>query len=178
MEIAHTRRLKLRGMLPSDAAFILRLVNEPSWLRNIGDRNVHSLADAECFIRDKVQASYQSHGFGMYVVESRASGESLGTCGIVSRDSLPGPDLGFALLPEFWGQGLALEAASAVVAYARDTLKLPPLLAITTQSNTRSSRLLEKLGFEYQRLVRLTPEAEELKLYAVAQWRNAASALA
>ena len=152
-------------MTLDDAVFIYRLVNEPSWLENIGDRNVHSLADAERFIQEKVLAFYDSHGFGMYAVESRATGDPVGVCGIVLRDSLPGADLGFALLPECWGQGFALEAASAVVSYAYDVLKLPPLLAITAQGNARSYRLLEKLGFEYQALVRLTPGGEELRLY-------------
>lgn len=166
LEIARSERLIIRRMTLDDAAFIYRLVNEPSWLENIGDRNVHSLEDAECFIRGKVLAFYESHGFGMYVVESNATGETVGVCGIVLRDSLPGPDLGFALLPEFWGQGFALEAATAVMHYAHDVLQLPPLLAITVRGNTRSFRLLEKLGFEYQHLVRLTPDGEELKLYA------------
>jgi len=165
LKIVQSDRLMIRPMTLDDAAFIFRLVNEPSWLENIGDRQVHSLADAERFIREKVLAFYQSHGFGMYVIESRSTGVAIGVCGIVVRESLPGADLGFALLPEFWGQGFALEAASAVVSYAYHELRLPPLLAITSQRNARSCRLLEKLGFEYQGLVRLTPDGEELRLY-------------
>ena len=166
MEIVQSKRLILRHMTASDAAFIFKLVNEPSWLENIGDRNVHSVQDAERFIQDKVLAMYETCGFGMYVVESKVHGVPIGTCGVVRRETLPSADIGYALLPEFWGQGFALEAASAVIDYAHEVLKLPPLLAIVSPANARSCRLLEKLGFEFQRMIRLTPEDEELKLYS------------
>ncbi|MGH8401527.1 MAG: GNAT family N-acetyltransferase [Gammaproteobacteria bacterium] len=166
MQIAESERLILREMVSSDAAFFCGLLNEPSWLQNIGDRGVRTPEDAERFIHDKIREAYKAHGFGMYVVESKQHRRPIGTCGLVRRETLPSADLGFALLPEFWGQGFAFEAASAVMAYAHEVLRLPPLLAIVSPQNSRSSRLLVKLGFEYQRLIRLTPGSEELKLYA------------
>lgn len=174
MQIAETERLSLRHMTPGDAAFLCRLMNEPSWLQNIGDRGVRTVEDAERYIRNRIFDAYQRHGFGMYVVESKLHGQPIGTCGLVRRDTLPSADLGFALFPEFWGQGFAFEAASAVMTHARDVLQLPPLLAIVSPHNTRSSRLLEKLGFAYQGLIRLSPNDEELRLYAADAMRVSA----
>lgn len=168
MIIAETRRLSLRHMTPLDASFLCRLLNEPSWMENIGDRGVRTPEEAEGYIRDKVLAMYETHGFGMYVVEIRRTGRAIGVCGLVRRESLPGTDIGFALLPEYWHMGYAFEAASAVMAYARGTLHLPPLLAITSQANTRSGELLLKLGFKYKGLICLDPESDEIKLYQAA----------
>lgn len=169
MQIAETERLILREMALSDATFFCGSLNEPSWLQNIGDRGVRTPEDAERYIREKIWEAYNAHGFGMYVVESKQHGQPIGTCGLVRRGTLPGADLGFAMLPEFWGQGFAFEAASAVMTFARDIQHLPPLLAIVNPDNTRSCRLLAKLGFEYQRLIRLTPGSEELKLYVAVE---------
>ena len=166
MQIAETERLIVRTLTPGDAAFMCRLLNEPAWIENIGDRGVRTPAEAEGYIREKLVPSYATHGYGMYALETRADRGTIGICGLVRRDALPGPDLGFALLSEWWGRGFAFEGASAVLAHARETLRLPPLLAITTPGNTRSGKLLEKLGFEFQRLIRLTPEADATKLYA------------
>lgn len=167
MQIAETERLILREMTPGDASFLCGLLNEPSWLQNIGDRGVRTPDDAEQYIRNKIFDAYQRHGFGMYAVEVKALHQLIGTCGLVRRETLPGADLGFAMKPEFWGQGFAFEAASAVMEHARDVLHLPPLLAIVAQHNTRSCRLLEKLGFTYQGPIRLPPrDDEELRLYA------------
>jgi ribosomal-protein-alanine N-acetyltransferase len=105
------------------------------------------VADADAYIRTKTLASYEEHGFGMYLIERKSDREPVGLCGLVKRDTLPGPDIGFALLEDQWGQGYAHEAASAVVTYAFGTLRLPKLLAITLPANDRSSGLLEKLGF-------------------------------
>lgn len=169
MKVTESERLILRTPTPDDAVFLCRLLNEPSWLENIGDRGVRTPAQARHYIRDRLLPPHASDGYGMYVVATRTDHRTVGLCGLVRRESLPGPDLGFALLPEFWGRGYAFEAASAVMVYARDTLRLPPLLAITTRGNVRSGRLLEKLGFEFQRLIRLEPQAEPARLYA-ARW--------
>ncbi len=146
--VAETARLTLRRLSPGDAEFFHRQLNQPSWLANIGDRNVRSTIDAENYIRTRTLASYQEHGFGMYRIERKTDGVPVGLCGLVKRDTLPGPDLGFSLLEDQWGKGYAREAAGAVVAYAFGTLKLSKLLAIVLPANDRSVGLLEKLGFE------------------------------
>lgn len=166
MIVTETSRLVLRHLNPADAVFFCRLVNEPSWLQNIGDRGVRTPEDAEEYIRTRYMEAYRTLGFGMYLVESKAGAQPMGLCGLVKREALPDLDLGFALLPEFWGQGYAREAAAAVMDLARTSLGLSRLLAITSLGNHASGSLLEKLGFRFEGIVRLPPGEEELKLFS------------
>ena len=155
MTVCESERLRLRAARPDDAAFMLKLVNQPSWIRNIGDRNVRTLEDAARYIDARMLEPIHRLGYGMYVIELKAGGTPVGLCGLVKRDTLPDPDIGFALLGEHEGHGYAVEAARAVMAHARGPLKLRRLLAITTPDNARSGRVLGKLGFvlEKQALV-------------------------
>lgn len=143
--IAETPRLRLREAAVADAPFFLKLLNDPGWLANIGDRGVRTDADARRYIEEKMMPAYKTVGYGMWVVEEK-SGIPLGVCGLVTRPDLPDPDLGFAFLSEHHGRGYAREAASAALDIAR-AKKLRRLLAIVLPSNTRSIRLLEALGF-------------------------------
>jgi len=165
MVVASTPRLTLRRLTEADAVFYCRLVNDPAWLRNIGNRNLPTPEAAAEFIRSKTLPGYEALGFGMYLVESRTDATPLGLAGLVKRDHLPGPDIGFAFLPEHRGQGYALEAAGAVVRHARETLGLTKLLAIVSPGNEASCRLLEKLGFIVEGRVQMSPE-DPLILYA------------
>ena len=164
--ICESERLALRRAQPGDAAFLLRLLNQQSWIRNIGDRGVRTLGDAERYIDTRMQEPFRALGYGMNVIELKATGEPIGLCGLVRRDTLPEPDLGFALLDAHEGHGYALEAATAVMAHARAVLKIRRILAIVTPANERSVRLLAKLGFRLERRARLSPGAEELDIYA------------
>lgn len=166
MNVLETERLVLRELHERDAAFILQLVNEPSWLQYIGDKGVKTLQDAERYIQDGPVAMYGRMGFGLWLVALKETLEPIGICGLIKRDSLPDVDLGFALLPRFWRKGYAHEAASATVAYGRTKLGLSRIVAITSKSNHASGSLLEKLGFRFEGLVRLGADGEELKLYA------------
>ena len=164
--ILRTARLQLRELAPRDAPFILVLLNEPSFIQNIGDRGVRSLADAHEYLVNGPIASYTRHGFGLYLVELAATDEPIGICGILQREALPDPDLGFAFLPAYWGQGFAFEAAAAVRSYARSQLGVGRLLAITSPRNDASIRLLERLGFRFERMTRLENDGTELKVFA------------
>ena len=150
-----------------DAPFILQLVNEPSWLRFIGDRGVKSLQDANRYILTGPVAMYERLGFGLYLVVLKDGMAPLGLCGLLKRDTLPEPDLGFALLPQYWRLGYAHEAAAAVLSDAWHRLQLSRILAITSQDNVASERLLGKLGFRYERMLQLDADKETLKLFAV-----------
>jgi RimJ/RimL family protein N-acetyltransferase len=160
-----TARLRLRELAAADAPFILTLLNEPSFIQNIGDRGVRTLEDARAYIENGPIRSYVRFGFGLYLVELIDSGVPIGICGILQRDVLPDPDLGFAFLPAYWKQGYAQESAAAVRRYARAELGLGRLLAITNPANHSSIRLLEKLGFRFDRMTRTAPDAAELKLF-------------
>lgn len=161
-----TGRLTLRRIGLHDAAFILDLLNEPSFILNIGDKGLRTLDDARRYIEDGPLASYARLGFGLNLVQRRGGGETLGICGLLKREWLDDVDLGFALRPPFWGQGYAFEAASAVLVQAREELGLRRIVAVTTLGNDSSIRLLEKLGFRLERIARFAENGPELRLFA------------
>lgn len=167
MNVLETERLKLRWLTGDDAEFILELLNEPSFIKNVADRGVRSVADARRYILDGFVASYEKHGFGFYLVELKESGAAAGICGLVKRDALADVDIGFAFLPRHWSKGYALESALAVKAYALDVLGLKRLVAIVNPDNGGSIKVLEKIGLKYERMIRLSDDAPEICLYAL-----------
>lgn len=166
MAVIETERLRLRRLTADDADFMLRVLNEPSFIENIGDRGVRTAEDARAYILRGPVASYERFGFGLYMVELKGSGAGVGICGLLKRDALGDVDLGYALLPEFWSQGYASEAAAGVLAYARGALGLGRVVAVVSPGNGASIRLLERLGFRYERMVRLSADDDEIKLFA------------
>jgi len=165
--ILETERLQLRRLSVDDVEFILRLLNEPSFIQNIGDRGVRTVDDARGYIVKGPITSYEKFGFGLWMVETKSPVAPIGICGLLKRDALEDVDIGYALLPEFWSQGYALEAASAVVLYAREKLGLKRVAAVTNSDNQSSIRLLEKMGFKYERMVRLSEDSAEIKLFVI-----------
>lgn len=155
--VLETERLALhRFDADRDAAFVLQLVNEPSWLAFIGDKGVRTLADAQAYLVDGPLAMYERCGHGLYRIDLRATGEPIGMCGLIRRDTLPDVDIGYALLPAHWGRGYAEEASRATLTHARE-LGLARLLAIVTPGNERSIHLLGKLGLGYERDIETAP---------------------
>jgi RimJ/RimL family protein N-acetyltransferase len=163
--LLETTRLELRRLTEDDAPFMLGLLNEPSFVRNIGDRGVRTVDDAREYLTAGPMASYARFGFGLYLVELKDPATPIGICGILKRDELPEPDIGFAFLPAYWSRGYALESATAVKSHARDAIGLPRLLAIVSPSNASSIRLLARLGFGFTSLTTLTRDAHEVELY-------------
>lgn len=167
LHVLETERLLLRPFSADDAEFILELVNEPSFIQNIGDRGVRTLENARGYIMNGPVASYAKNGFGLFLVALKESNQSIGMCGLIKRDTLDDVDIGYAFLPKFWGKGYAVEAALAVKAYAKDAIGLKRIVAITDPANEGSIRVLEKIGFRYERMVRLSADDIELKLFGV-----------
>ena len=165
MIVLETDRLVLRHLTLNDAPFILELLNEPSFLRFIGDRGVRSLQGARDYIRKGPIASYESHGFGLYLVFLRESGEPIGMCGLLKRETLRDVDVGFAFLPGHWRQGFASESARAVLDYGQTRLGLKRIVAITSPDNAASIGVLEKLGLKFEALVRLDGDQKDVKLF-------------
>ena len=165
MITVETERLVLRQLQLEDAAFILELVNDPSWLRYIGDRGIRTLDAARDYIRNGPMASHARHGFGLDLIARKSDGVPVGICGLLKRDTLDDIDVGFALLPRYCGQGYAREAAAATLAHGRSILGIKRIVAITDPANTASIQLLEKLGFKFERLIRMAPEKPELNLF-------------
>ena len=160
-----TARLALRRPCDDDAEFFVELLNQPSFLRYIGDKGVRTAEDARRYLRDGPLASHERHGFGLYLVELKESGQPIGISGLLKRDYLEDPDIGFAFLPPFWSQGYARESAEAVLAQGRERFGLRRVLAITSPDNRASIALLGKLGFRFERLARPSEDEAPVNVY-------------
>ncbi len=167
MRILKTPRLELRELTFADDAFILELLNEPGFLRHIGDKGVRSLADARQYISKGPMASYRRFGFGLYLVSLAAGGEPVGICGLLKRDTLPDADVGFAFLSRHWSRGYAVESAAAVLDHGRRRFGFKRLVAITAPENHGSIAVLERIGLKFERMVRLAADPQELKLFGI-----------
>lgn len=161
-----TERLALRWLSYDDAPFIIELLNEPTFREFIGDKEVRNTEDAHRYLREGPIGSYEQHGFGLMRVSLLADDTPLGICGLVRRDGFDDPDLGFAFMRRHWSQGYALEAARAVMDHAENTLLLGRIVAMADRDNEASVKLLEKIGFRYERMVRLPDETEDVCQYA------------
>ena len=164
MSVIRTSRLQLREFNCDDAEFILELLNEAGFIRYLGDKGVRTLADARDYILQGPMDSYARHGFGLYATCFR-DGTPIGICGLVKRDGLNDPDVGFAFLSRHCAQGYAVESAAAVLAHGQRVLKLQRIVAITSAENAGSIAVLERIGLKFERMIRLTEQSPELKLF-------------
>lgn len=160
-----TARLTLHRLALDDAPFLIRLLNDPSFIANIGDRGVRSIEDAHRYLREGPFAMYQRYGFGLWRAVRRTDREPVGMCGLLRRDTLPDADLGYAYLPEHRGQGYAFEAARATLQHAARKFGLTRVAAVVSPGNTASIRVLEKLGMQFERMFPMNPEEPEVRLY-------------
>ena len=166
MIVLETERLFLREFSLADAQFVLTLLNEPSFLCYIGDKKVRDINGAEQYLLNGPIGSYKKHGFGLYAVELKESSTLIGMCGLLKRQELEDVDIGFAFLPDFWNRGFAFEAAAAVMKYADDILKLKRIVAITSLDNEASIKLLDRLGFTFESVIKLSKDGGDVKLFA------------
>ena len=164
--ILETERLRLREFTTDDTQFIVELVNSPGWLEFIGDRNIKSEEQAKIYLENGPVRSYRENGFGLSMVETKDKSIKIGMCGIIKRDNLDHPDIGFAFLPQFTGKGYAFEIARATLTFALNTLKLPVINAITLANNGRSIRLLEKIDLKFIKPFHFPNDEEELMLFS------------
>jgi RimJ/RimL family protein N-acetyltransferase len=164
--ILETERLIIRHLSSDDAPFILELLNDPSFIQNIGDRNVRTITDAESYITKGPVTSYEKNGFGLDLVILKETGESIGICGLIKRDTLEDVDIGYAFLPKFWRKGYAVESALAVLEYGQQVHGLKRIVAITLEENKGSVRVLERIGLKFEKMVKLAGDDTELMLFA------------
>jgi RimJ/RimL family protein N-acetyltransferase len=157
----------LRRLGPGDATFMLELMNEAPYHENIGDRGVQTTADASRYIEEKYVSSYESHGYGLYLVELKDGHVPIGICGLVRRKTLDHPDVGFAILQRHWSMGYAYEAARATLDYAQGALGLPYVYGVVTPRNSRSIRLLERLGLQYKRTLEAQGNSPDSHVYGM-----------
>ncbi|MBC3542394.1 GNAT family N-acetyltransferase [Rufibacter sediminis] len=164
--ILETERLRLRQLTLEDAPFIVELVNSPGWLQYIGDKNIRTLEQARFYLSNGPLKSYEQFGYGLSLVERKEDQRPIGMCGIINRDNLDTPDIGFAFLPEYIGLGYGFEIASATLAYAQKQLGLEKIAAITLPQNQNSIKLLEKIGLTYQHPFCFPGSTETLHLFS------------
>jgi RimJ/RimL family protein N-acetyltransferase len=161
-------RLGFRIPVPFDAGFYLRLFTDPDYIRFISDRGVRTLEAARTYIEENTLPSFERNGgIGLWIVSEKDSDTPIGICGLVVREGLEIPDLGYAFLSQHRGKGYAREAAEAVLEFARSELGLGELCAITHPENDRSALLLTKIGFQSNGQ-RTLPKIEGISNYFVA----------
>ncbi|HQS24455.1 MAG: hypothetical protein B7Y11_12110 [Sphingobacteriia bacterium 24-36-13] len=168
-----TERLQIRALTIIDAGFMMQLMNTPTWIKHIGNRNINDKTTASNYIANNIINSYHINGFGLFLVTQKKDNQSAGICGIVKREGLTVPDLGFALMPNFEGKGIATEASKAVVKYAKESLQLTQLAGITKPENIASIRVLEKVGMEFKQMIQLPQDANMFSLYTMALRKEA-----
>lgn len=164
--VIETARLILRRLTLDDAEFILGLLNEPSFLRNIGDKGVRNLDHARNYLLSGPIASYEKFGFGLYLVQLKDGHVPIGMCGLLKREALPDVDIGFSFLPQFWSKGYAFESASAVIAHGKREFGLERIVGLVKPGNQGSIRVLEKLGLKFEKMIRILEGETEDKLFA------------
>lgn len=162
-----TGRLRLRPLAFEDDAFILELLNEPSFIEYIGDKRVRTPEDARSYIAQGPQASHSLYGFGLDCVELLSTNQRIGMCGLLKREVLPDPDVGYAFLPEFRSRGYAAEAVRAVLNDARHRLALERIAAVVSNDNAASVRLLERTGFRFERMFEFHDGEPPVRLYQI-----------
>jgi RimJ/RimL family protein N-acetyltransferase len=167
MEFIETERLISRRFIPDDSEFILELLNTEGWIRYIGDRNVRTTEQAKSYLENGALKSYETNGFGLNLVQLKENNKPIGMCGLIKRDYLDHPDIGFAFLPDYSGKGYAYEIAKRVIDYGLNQIQLKKILAITLPENFPSIKLLKKLGFSYEKNFVSADTNEELSLYSI-----------
>ncbi|MEE8526988.1 MAG: GNAT family N-acetyltransferase [Gammaproteobacteria bacterium] len=163
--VLETERLLLSHLSVNDTEFILELLNDPAFLEFVGDKGVRTLDDAREYILTGPVDSYKRHGFGLYMARLKVGGAPIGICGLVKRESLEDADIGFGLLPAFRGKGYAIEAAAAVLEHARAALGFSRILAVTSPDNHGSIRILKKLGLRFEKMISLSDDDPDIKLF-------------
>ncbi len=164
-KLLETERLILEEITTDHADFLFKLMNDPSWLRFIGDRNIKSIEMAEDYIQNKIRPSYEKFGFGFYLTSLKKDDAPIGVCGLVKRPALEHVDVGFAFMPEYRRLGYGYESASAILTYAKAKLGIDHVVAITDLDNIRSIKLLEKLGLKFEKIMQLEGENKQCRLF-------------
>ena len=165
MALMISERLSMRQVTAADASFILSLLNEPSFIEGIADKQVHSLEQAIQYIDDSFTKSYHDNGYGMYLVSLREEDIPIGICGLIRRDYRDDFELGYAFAKAFWSKGYAQEAVKAVLNYGQTVLKAKEFIAVTSMDNEASIKTLERLGFVFDKIEKLAAYDEESRLY-------------
>ena len=166
MNLITTDRLLINRITIDDAGFILELMNDKDWIKNIGDKGVRTIEDAQAYIQNRFLKTYIESNYGFYTMNLKNTLQIIGIVGLVDRKGIDNIDIGYGILPEFRGKGYAFEAAKAIYDYGYQELNLEKIVAIVNPDNLPSIKLLSKLGLEFEKMVRLPDEEIEILLYS------------
>jgi ribosomal-protein-alanine N-acetyltransferase len=167
MKTIESERLFLRPLTLEDGEFILQLLNTDGFIKYIGDRNVKTIEQAKNYLINGPLKSYETNGFGLSLVELKTDRTPVGMCGLLKRDYLDHPDIGFAFLPDYTGKGYAYEIVKEIIRHGLDELQMEKILAIVLPENSPSIKLLERAGFRYDKNFISPDTNEELCLYSI-----------
>lgn len=167
IKVLETERLALRHLTKEDALFIVTLLNEPDWIKYIGDRNIRTIEAAKKYIKEGPMTMYKEHGIGLYLIELRENAQPIGLCGLLHRDFLKDVDLGFAVLSKYWGKGYAFEAAQGTLTYGAEVLGHRRIVGFTSLNNEKSANLLQKLGMKDEGTIKYVSSSEDVRLFAI-----------
>jgi ribosomal-protein-alanine N-acetyltransferase len=141
-------RLSLREVTEADIPFLREITHTEGWLRFIGPRGTETEEGAREYLQTSFREKYRRHGFALWVLEMVGAGP-VGLVGLVPREELPIPDLGYALLPDWSGRGLLQASVPAILRWAREALGLQSVPAYIAPENERSRHTLQHLGFHW-----------------------------
>lgn len=164
-KVFETERLILKPFDITDAAFLIKLLNSPKWLQYIGDRNVHTEEEAVAYIKERMISQLERLGFGNNLVIRKEDNMPMGACGLYERPGLPFVDIGFAFLSAYEGKGYGYEAASRLLQAGKEDFGLQKVCAICTKENSASQKLLNKLGLQFLKFIRMEAGKEEMMYY-------------
>ena len=134
----------------TDAALLLAIWNDPSFIHYVSDRGIRTVEQARRAILEGPAGLFEIYGYGPYRVVRKSDEESIGICGLFRREFLDDPDLGYAILPGFRGEGYASEAARQVLVIASVAFGLNRVKALISPANAASIHVIEKLGFDFE----------------------------
>ncbi len=166
MNLITTDRLLINKITIDDAGFILELMNDKDWIKNIGDKGVRTIEDAQAYIQSRFLKTYNESDYGFYTMNLKNTQQIIGIVGLVDRKGIDHIDIGYGILPEFRGKGYAFEAAKAIHDYGYQELNLEKIVAIVNPDNLPSIKLLTKLGLEFEKMVRLPEGDKDIKLFS------------
>ena len=166
MNLLATDRLLINKITIDDAGFILELMNDKDWIKNIGDKGVRTIEDAQAYIENRFLTTYHESNCGFYSLNLKNNHQFIGIAGLVDREGIDHIDIGYGILPQFRGNGYAFEATKAIYDYGYQELKLEKIVAIVNPDNLPSIKLLSKLGLEFEKMIRLPDEDKDIKLFS------------
>ncbi|MGB5236303.1 MAG: GNAT family N-acetyltransferase [Flavobacteriaceae bacterium] len=162
--LIETERLLLREITLDDKEALFKLHSDPGVQEYTGEPVVESIEAIEKAILTRIN-NYEKYGYGRWATYLKNGMQFVGWAGLAYLPEFDEIDLGYRLLPEYWGLGIATEASRAILNYGFDTLKLKKIIAIALKENKASIRVMEKVGMKFYKFAPYEPGSEDALWY-------------